>query len=132
MKLSIFLWNTLYYTLHVYSFFICVSLCQHRSFAWLTECASWYISLSVSTPAKPAAFPCQRFVQVTNKNTIKENAGCDFLMKSRSHSGTWQWQVTLSCLTLTVTAGQDHWNTLPLFFVPMFDCRWTNNASLFV
>lgn len=54
-----------------------------------------------------------------------------FVMKSRSHSGTWQWQVTLSCLPLTVIAGQDHWNILPLF-VPMCDCRWTNNPSLFV
>lgn len=36
------------------------------------------ISSSVSTPVKPAAFACQRFVQVTNKDTIKENAGCDF------------------------------------------------------
>lgn len=78
MRLSFFLCNILYYTLHIYSVFMCVSLCQHRSFAWLTECAFWYISSSVSTPVKPAAFACQRFVQVTNKDTIKENAGCDF------------------------------------------------------
>lgn len=78
MRLSFFLCNILYYTLHIYSVFMCVSLCQHRSFAWLTECAFCYISLSVSTPVKPAAFACQRFVQVTNKDTIEENAGCDF------------------------------------------------------
>lgn len=57
---------------------LCVCVCVNTDVLHDSQNVPFGISSSVSTPVKPAAFACQRFVQVTNKDTIKENAGCDF------------------------------------------------------